>query len=154
MRARTVPQPLASLIAIGAKKLDCWPWPTSYRGLIAIHAASRLSQHGHEFSLWPPIHKVLAGAGLADPEALPLGEIVGIVNVTETRQLHLADLASIPAWERQLGDYKVGSWLVSFGGDVHRAPRPIPAVGQRGLWEWHLPSDVAPWWQAAAAGVP
>src|SRR5262245_18042005 len=37
-------QPWASLIAIGAKKIETRSWPTNYRGLVAIHAAKRFQE--------------------------------------------------------------------------------------------------------------
>lgn len=41
MKAITIWQPWASLIACGAKKFETRSWKTDYRGLIAIHAATR-----------------------------------------------------------------------------------------------------------------
>lgn len=40
MKALTVHQPYASLIAIGAKRIETRSWSTSYRGPLAIHAAA------------------------------------------------------------------------------------------------------------------
>jgi len=40
MRAITIHQPYASLIACGAKRLETRSWRTNYRGRIAIHAAA------------------------------------------------------------------------------------------------------------------
>lgn len=41
MKAITIWQPWASLIACGAKKYETRGWPTKYRGPIAIHAAAK-----------------------------------------------------------------------------------------------------------------
>ena len=41
MKAITMYQPWASLLACGAKKYETRSWPTNYRGPIAIHAATR-----------------------------------------------------------------------------------------------------------------
>jgi len=38
MKAITLYQPWASLLACGAKKYETWSWATNYRGPIAIHA--------------------------------------------------------------------------------------------------------------------
>ena len=38
MKAVTLYQPYASLVAIGAKKFETRSWKTSYRGPLAIHA--------------------------------------------------------------------------------------------------------------------
>ena len=42
MKALSLWQPWASLIAAGVKKVETRHWPTAYRGPIAIHAAKRL----------------------------------------------------------------------------------------------------------------
>ena len=39
MKALTLTQPWASLVAIGAKRIETRSWSTPYRGLLAIHAA-------------------------------------------------------------------------------------------------------------------
>ncbi|UWG96803.1 ASCH domain-containing protein [Dehalobacter sp. DCM] len=44
MKAITLWQPWASLLACGAKKYETRSWDTSYRGPIAIHAAARSIQ--------------------------------------------------------------------------------------------------------------
>lgn len=41
MKALTLHQPWASLVAIGVKTIETRSWPTSYRGPLAIHAAAR-----------------------------------------------------------------------------------------------------------------
>jgi hypothetical protein len=41
MKAITIWQPWASLIAIGAKQYETRSWETKYRGPIAIHAAKK-----------------------------------------------------------------------------------------------------------------
>jgi activating signal cointegrator 1 len=39
MKAITLTQPWATLVAIGAKRIETRSWPTNYRGPLAIHAA-------------------------------------------------------------------------------------------------------------------
>ncbi|MFL5577327.1 MAG: ASCH domain-containing protein [Gemmatimonadaceae bacterium] len=39
MKALTLTQPWATLVAIGAKTIETRSWPTHYRGEVAIHAA-------------------------------------------------------------------------------------------------------------------
>lgn len=46
MRALTLHQPWASLIAIGEKTIETRSWSTQYRGPLAIHAAKRRADHG------------------------------------------------------------------------------------------------------------
>ena len=44
MKALTIWQPWASLIAGGAKQYETRSWATQYRGPIAIHAAARYTR--------------------------------------------------------------------------------------------------------------
>lgn len=41
MKALTVTEPWATLIAIGAKRIETRSWPTEYRGPVAIHSRAR-----------------------------------------------------------------------------------------------------------------
>lgn len=51
MKALTLHQPWASLVAVGAKTIETRSWSTSYRGPLAIHAARR-PMGDAEHSLW------------------------------------------------------------------------------------------------------
>ncbi len=44
MKALTVMQPWATLVALGAKRIETRSWSTSYRGPLAIHASGRISR--------------------------------------------------------------------------------------------------------------
>ena len=46
MKAITLTQPWATLVAIGAKRIETRSWATSYRGPLAIHAAAGLGPVG------------------------------------------------------------------------------------------------------------
>jgi len=64
MKALTLTQPWATLVAIGAKKIETRSWSTPYRGPLAIHAAKRIpKEHG---TLWldEPFLGVLHSAGI------------------------------------------------------------------------------------------
>ena len=49
MKALSLWQPWASAIALGHKRIEPRHWTTSYRGLIAIHAAKRWTADEREF---------------------------------------------------------------------------------------------------------
>jgi activating signal cointegrator 1 len=55
MKALTLTQPWATLIAIGAKHIETRSWATSYRGPLAIHAAAGYGKGGARG------HKALCG---------------------------------------------------------------------------------------------
>ena len=50
MKALTILQPWASLIACGAKMIETRSWSTAYRGEIAIHAALADAKMDQEFN--------------------------------------------------------------------------------------------------------
>jgi hypothetical protein len=45
MKAITLHQPWATLVAIEQKKIETRSWPTSYRGPLAIHAAKTMPDY-------------------------------------------------------------------------------------------------------------
>src|SRR5207302_1698550 len=84
MKCLSLWQPWASLVVLGAKRIETRSWSTQHRGPLAIHAAKK----------WEP-NKILA---LIDEEPyrsalgehrgnLPLGCILGTVNVTDCFEL-------------------------------------------------------------------
>lgn len=94
MKVLTLTQPWATLVAIGAKKIETRSWSTSYRGPLAIHAAKGLGAGGrrgfydqcyrHPFlaALEPAMtgEREIAGFTIphVDPSRLPLGAIVAV----------------------------------------------------------------------------
>lgn len=142
MRVLTLPQPLAMLVVLGVKTMDARPWPCTYQGTLAIHAAYRLSPTGWDVAMSRRLRPYLLAAGYGDPEMLPLSAIVGLVEVVDAHRIHLADLATtIPGSERWLGDYRPGRSVLTFA-NPGRLKKPIPATGRPGLWSWEPPADI------------
>jgi hypothetical protein len=99
MKGLTLTQPWATLIAIGAKRIETRSWSTSYRGPIAIHAAKGLGPVGGQRGLFiqcaaEPFRTVLSSAieshsppyagnlkRLCNQEVMPLGSIVATANL-------------------------------------------------------------------------
>jgi activating signal cointegrator 1 len=141
MKALTLTQPWATLVAIGAKKIETRSWSTSYRGSIAIHAAKGFPKWAREFtqeqvcsqavcfSQWPP---------LGYPW-YPLGFVLAtgrLVHCMLTQQVpHLLPTLWTPR-EREFGDYAPDryAWILE---DIKPFPEPIPAKGALGLWDWN-----------------
>lgn len=48
MRCLTLTQPWATLVAIGAKRIETRSWSTSYRGPLAIHAGKKWTREDRE----------------------------------------------------------------------------------------------------------
>lgn len=133
MRAITLYQPWASLIADGRKTFETRSWDTRYRGPIAIHAGQRVDAE----------YAVACGY---KPEGLPRGAIVAVARLvgiitTEQAQRTFDDTMPFARAREEFshGDYSLGRFAWELA-DV----RAIPALwipGRQGLWD--VPPDVA-----------
>jgi len=133
MRALTISQPYASLIADGLKPVENRRWPTKYRGPLAIHAGK-----GTQY---------LDGAELAQ---YPTGAVIAtcqlIACFSRDEAIVLADQKTLSRELMDLG-WELGHMLWLLGhehcegplcwvlSDVAKLPEPIPARGRQGLWE-------------------
>lgn len=149
MKALTLTQPWATLVAIGAKRIETRSWGTKYRGPLAIHAAKGWTKEAVRLSFGEPFRSVLAGAGYKLYSQMPRACIVAtceLVSVIQIKPIH-----SITGWkwtgtdgatydfpldkqEMFFGDYGDDryAWLLH---NVQRLAKPVPARGALGLWE-------------------
>lgn len=167
MKAITIWQPWASLAACGAKHYETRGWPTKYRGPIAIHAAAKDPR-----TLPLEVREALFPYAAGDLGQLPRGAIVGIaelvnvwrivyhpgtdVNVAKNIEIgaeslstdkHAPDFADffVPTEkELALGDWTPGRYAWELR-NVKLLPKPIPAKGQQGLWNWEPGKETATW---------
>jgi hypothetical protein len=141
VKAITLHQPYATLIAIGAKRIETRGWRTRYRGPLAIHAARVLGPEARALCSREPFGSVLARAGYTNPEALPRGAVVATCRLADC--LPTGGAAGQPAAylppadsaERAFGDYAPGRYLWVLEDVVVMSP-PRPARGKQGFWEW------------------
>lgn len=161
MKAITLTQPYATLISIGAKKIETRSWRTDYRGPLAIHAAVGLGPVGGQRGLvlqcarkhfLPALDPIMPEhlRGIGSPgsiaERLPRGAIVAVCNLVGCEPTDIAGKRDgymyartgekwpLTDQERAFGDYSPGrfAWLLA---DIRALPEPIPAKGALGLWE-------------------
>ena len=139
MKALTLTQPWAELVAGGFKQWETRSWPTNYRGLLAIHAAKGFPKAAKEFA------EVERAIGRV-PERIAIGAFVAIARVVDVRRTEDVAL-ELSGLERHLGDYTPGryAWQLT---DVHRLDEPIGCRGALGLWT--PPDDVLELLTAAA----
>lgn len=137
MRALTLHQPYASLIAIGAKRIETRSWATAYRGPIAIHAGK--SRASLDRCQDPLVRGILTEAGL-NPDDLPMSVVLctaTLVSCTDSETISEVLRRKGPAGdlELSLGNYEPQrfGWLLR---DVEHFNPPVPAKGAQGLWEW------------------
>jgi hypothetical protein len=131
MKALSLWQPWASAIALGHKRIETRHWSTSYRGLLAIHAAKRWTREEREFAAFLPIEL---------PDVLPLGAIVATANLVDIRRTEDL-LPSISTTEEIFGNYGPGrfGWILE---DIRPLREPVPYPGRQGLFEIEEMSDI------------
>jgi hypothetical protein len=138
VRAISLWQPWASLIAVGAKRIETRSWATSYRGPLAIHAAKKWDREQKRIAVTEPFRSALARVhdieslpGL-DSVSLPLGKIVAVCRLVSCAAIRTdADIPGHP--EALFGDYTPGrfAWHLT---NVFRLDQPIPFTGAQGFF--------------------
>ena len=162
MKALTLTQPWASLVAVGAKQIETRGWYTSHRGLLAIHAGKGLADMSKDEYIRLCHTEPFASALRLHYEAvkdIPRGAIVAICRLIGCLPTPREGAISVyehydddgrmlintqipPAEpERSFGNFEPGrfAWILA---DVHRLAEPIPARGALGLWDWQPGEDV------------
>ena len=139
MKAITLWQPWASLIADRKKKSETrhWPPPRYLVGqTIAIHAGKRVERdYCEDFGYLPdgiPRGAVVCYARLSG--AAQVGEIDPLGYLKFRRQ-PIGDCPAVVKVDK-FGDYSPGRWLW-FLEDVQKLPAPIQARGSQGIWTFH-----------------
>ena len=102
MKAITIWQPWAQLVAVGAKNYETRSWSTRYRGAIAIHAAKKRDRDGLYWFNLPIFREGLPSVKFYTH--LPFGAIVAIGELVAVyRSAELAP--KLTDMERAFGNY-------------------------------------------------
>lgn len=142
MKALSLTQPYATLVALGYKHNETRSWSTYYRGPLAIHAAAGSPTWAREALLEIPFCRAHFFPGIPSPtradvrrvlESLPRGAILATTTLASVVPVSLAP--NVTDVEEQLGDYTPGryAWVLR---DTCSLPQPVPARGALGLWTW------------------
>lgn len=144
IKALTVYEPWASLIAINKKKIETRSWCTKYRGPLAIHAAKKIPG---DIVFQEPLYSALIPLHNGDGIMFPGHCILAICNLVDCVKITPEFVVGLSTEGRVFGDYTPGryAWVLE---DVHRLKEPIPAKGRQRIWNWdeteHLVS-IDPW---------
>ena len=133
MKVITLTQPWASLVALGAKRIETRSWTTSYRGPLYIHAAKGFPEDARELCFEEPFRTAL---GRLSPADLPRGAVLASAYLKHVLPVKVAQSCyPLSEMEREFGDFSSGrfAWFLE---DVVALAKPIPAKGSLGLWEY------------------
>lgn len=154
MKAITIRQPWASLIAFGDKIYETRSWSTKYRGPVAIHAGKNLDKDAFRYLITPlATMEQLQKCGITPytVDDLPYGAVIAMADLVEVWQiLHRAgDIIAVSTSggdslfmptekEKAFGHWGNGSYAWELR-NVRVLSKPIPAKGKQSLWEWEPP---------------
>lgn len=145
MKVLSLTQPWASLVALGAKRIETRSWTTKYRGPLAIHASKGFPRWAQELCQTKVFYESLGwrcpGVWATD---LPLGQIIAVVDLIAVRLIRETpsgwpnreyNMIAPPEPELSFGDYTPGryGWILE---NPHVLGEAIPAKGALGLWEY------------------
>jgi len=150
LRALSIRQPHASLVALGEKHVETRSRLTKYRGPIAIASSASWKRVSKERACEDPAFRAAwrrHADVVDDVHDLPLGVIVAVGFVVDCvpsetivaqKRRRLA-LASVRCGRSEIafGDYSPRrfGWVLA---DIHRLEVPVPCKGALGIW--HLPT--------------
>lgn len=144
MKALTLTQPYATLVALGVKTQETRSWKTPYRGQIAIHVAKSFPKKYQEKAGEHPFCYELSGRSITlDALKKVRGSVIAIATLTDCLQVDEAGTSLqdgrisrfIADSQRPWGDFSPGRWIW-FLEDIRPLDEPVPAKEMLGLWDW------------------
>ena len=148
MKAISLTQPWATLVAIGQKKIETRSWATAYRGWLLIHAAKGFPAEAQALCGTTPFLMALRRGGVNSSTALPRGAIVAVANLHHVGQFYrstgggaLRDGICIRGKpyriddpnELAFGDFTPGRYGFILT-NVHPLPEPVLCRGALSVW--------------------
>jgi hypothetical protein len=146
MKAISLWQPHATLIALNEKRCETRPRRTSYRGEIAIHAAQRWTAEQAHLLDTEPFKTRLARHGITRSNAvhdnMPRGAIVCVADLID--DIPVERFGPCPDWQPALFEIAFGNYSPRRRGflltNIRRLRRPVECRGYQAI-----PFDVPPY---------
>lgn len=139
MKVLSLLQPWATLVIIGAKKIECRSWKTEYRGTIIIHASGKKPNRREcQFFEEDAYFKKY----IEDMDYLPYGAIIGRVELKDIYRtewlLQNMDIEPFHNWEQELvfDDFSPRRYAWHLG-QAEKFSTVLPVKGHLGLWEYN-----------------
>ncbi len=137
VKAISLHQPWASLIAMGVKHYETRSWSTNYRGKLVICSAKKNTKQ--QRLDYESLASIL-GIDLTQNswEILPLGKAIAVCNLTDCIKMTPEFIEAQAESEQLCGHWEPGrfAWQLD---DISLISPPIPIKGQQGLWDVELP---------------
>ena len=137
IKAISLHQPYASLIAMGLKKFETRSWSTNYRGKLVICAAKKntLQQQSNYETL---ANSLLLDLTVHPWSSLPKGMAIAVCDLTDCIQMTESFISEQSEQEQLCGHWESGrfAWKLE---NVQPFPQPVPIKGKQGLWK--IPPD-------------
>lgn len=146
-------QPFASLVVMGAKKIETRSWNTEFRGELYIHAGLGKGYGPEKLSCrelcYKEPFKDFINGGLAY-DKLPFGKIIGKVNMLGTFAMNDCMFVSgvtkgETTWSFTNEELAFGNFICDWHGWLLSNPvqfaYPIQAKGKQGFWNYDLPDS-------------
>lgn len=134
MKALTICQPYAHLIATGDKRVENRSWPTRYRGPLLIHAGKSRS--------WLCLDE---GSNIDEEYGIPVADMAFGAIVATARLVDCLPLDGIMRGQYSglypwlaSHEHTEGPWCWVLADEVSLA-EPVPARGAQGLWDFPWP---------------
>lgn len=152
IKAVTVAQPHAQLLAVSRKRIETKPKRTHYRGPLAIHAGLWPIKTEAKFSREFFIH-VADALGVEEDrllshlDMLPRGAVIAIGELYDCFEIVDSTWRQLTRAELLFGDYRSGRWGWRMR-NVELLDEPIAVAGKQGLWNVEIPEALLPAWCA------
>lgn len=135
MKAITLWEPWATLVALGIKQYETRNWYTNHRGPLAIHAAGKGSFHNY--------YMKAAQTNIVAPdlkiEDLHFGAIVAVVELTSCVEITPQMIRQMTVKELMVGDWDEGRFAWKFE-NLRILKTPLICRGAQGFW--NIPSEI------------
>lgn len=145
IKAITLWEPWATLMAHGLKQIETRAWPTKYRGPLAIHAAKRWHDDQEYILSQRAYAEALAGLGIYSRADFHLGCVLAVVDLTgcwQSEALKPRLLAAGKRTELAFGNYAPQRFGF-YCENVRKLPTPLAVPGAQQLWWWEVPDGLA-----------
>lgn len=127
MKVLTIKQPWATLIMQGYKRFEFRSWQTKYRGELLIHAGKSIDKEAMK-----RLEQYI-------PEEMPLGKILGKVNLSNCIKTTPKFFAEIQKENKDIYSKSIFkeefAWQVEV---IENFKNPIEVKGMLGLWNYDL----------------